>query len=608
MLNTEFIIQGENEKVMEWHQINWKAIERYVFKLQKQIYRASSRGNVKLVRFLQKLMLKSKAAKLLAVRRVTQENQGKKTAGVDGIKSLTPIQRLELANNLKLTGKGSPTRRVWIPKPGKDEKRPLGIPTMYDRALQALVKSALEPEWESKFEPNSYGFRPGRSCHDAIEAIFLAIKHKDKYVLDADISKCFDKINHQALLSKMSTFPKLRRQIKAWLKSGVLDKGVLMDTEEGTPQGGVISPLLANIALHGMEYEIKKLAKRLRVRQASLSLIRYADDFVILHENLEVITYCQAFIQEWLKNIGLELKESKTSVAHTLKPLGDKKPGFNFLGFNIRQYPVGKYQSGKNSDRKLLGFKTIIKPAKEKVAQHYQNIVEVVKSHKAVTQAALISRLNPIIRGWSNYYSSVVSKKIYSKLDNLMYGLLRRWAKRRHPNKTDKWVARKYWQTVGKDNWTFGVKANGQIAETIYYHAETPIVRHVKVKGEASPYDGNLPYWATRMGKHPDASTRVAKLLKMQKGKCKHCGLTFKPGDLWEIDHILPRQLGGKDTYENLQLLHRHCHDSKTRTDGSIQKKSGTGTHDKSPLIEEPDEVKVSRPVLKTSGSRKGNA
>ncbi len=550
MLNTELTIQGETENVMEWHQINWKAIERYVFKLQKQIYRASSRGNVKLVRFLQKLMLKSRAAKLLAVRQVTQENQGKKTAGVDGIKSLTPKQRWELANNFELTGKGSPTRRVWIPKPGRDEKRPLGIPTMYDRALQALVKSALEPEWEAKFEPNSYGFRPGRSCHDAIQAIFNAIKQKDKYVLDADISKCFDKIDHQALLSKMSTFPKLKRQIKTWLKSGVLDKGVLMDTKEGTPQGGVISPLLANIALHGMEYEIKKLAKRLKVNQSSLTLIRYADDFVIIHERLEVITYCKAFIQEWLKNIGLELKDSKTRVTHTLKPLGEEKPGFNFLGFNIRQYPVGKYQSGKNSNGKLLGFKTIIKPAKEKVAQHYQNIAEVVRSHKAASQAALISRLNPIIRGWSNYYSSVVSKRTYSKLDYLIYGLLRRWAKRRHPNKTGKWVARKYWHTTGKDNWTFAVKVNGQVAEKLYYHAETPIIRYVKVKGEASPYDGNLPYWATRMGKHPDVSTRVAKLLKMQKGKCKHCGLTFKPGDLWEIDHILPRILGGKDTYE----------------------------------------------------------
>ncbi len=608
MLNTEESkTQGEIKDVTEWHQINWKAIERYVFKIQKQIYRASSRGNVKLVRFLQKLLLKSKAAKLLAVRRVTQDNQGKKTAGIDGVKSLNPKQRWELANNLRLTGKGRPTRRVWIPKPGKDEKRPLGIPTMYDRALQALVKSALEPEWEAKFEPNSYGFRPGRSCQDAIDAIFSAIRYKDKYVLDADISKCFDKINHQALLNKMETFPTMRRQIKAWLKSGVLDRGKWNETTEGTPQGGVISPLLANIALHGMENEIKELAKRLKVRKESISLIRYADDFVIIHEDLKVVEYCKTVIQEWLKTVGLELKNAKTRITHTLKPHDGEKPGINFLGFNIRQYPVGKYQSGKNSKGNILGFKTIIKPAKEKVASHYQRITEIVQSHKAAPQAALISKLNPIIRGWSNYYSRVVSKEIYSKLDSLIYGLLRRWARRRHPNKAGKWVAKKYWHTVGKNNWTFATKTNGQVECQLHRHVDTPIIRHVKVKGEASPYDGNLTYWASRMGSHPDVPTRIAKLIKAQKGKCKYCGLTFKPGDIWEVDHIIPLSLGGKDEYKNLQLLHKHCHDSKTREDGSTQKR-GTGAHVKSPLIEEPDEVKVSRPVLKTSSSRKGIA
>ncbi|GAB4283973.1 MAG: hypothetical protein Fur0025_14410 [Oscillatoriaceae cyanobacterium] len=263
MLNTEVTTQGEIKQQTEWNQLDWKSIERYCYKLQKQIYRASSRGNVRLVRRLQKLMLHSKAAKLLAVRRVTQDNQGKKTAGADGVKSLSPQQRLKLANNLKLTCKGKPTRRVWIPKPGTDEKRPLGIPTMYDRAAQALAKAALEPEWEALFEPNSYGFRPGRDSHDAIDAIFIAIKYKAKFVLDADISKCFDKINHQALLAKVGTFPKMRKQIRAWLKAGVLDGRVRQTTEEGTPQGGVISPLLANIALHGMEERVKQYARTL---------------------------------------------------------------------------------------------------------------------------------------------------------------------------------------------------------------------------------------------------------------------------------------------------------------------------------------------------------
>jgi RNA-directed DNA polymerase len=229
--------------------------------------------------------MKSWSARALSVRRVTQDNQGKKTAGVDGIKSLTPKQRLNLVGNLKLGSKVSPTRRVWIPKPGTEEKRPLGIPTMKDRALQALVKLALMPEWEARFEPNSYGFRPGRSCQDAIEAIFLSINKKPKYVLDADIAKCFDRINHETLLQKLNTFPTIRRQIRAWLKAGVMDGKQLFTTSEGTPQGGVISPLLANIALHGMEERIKQYAETLkgskRNNRWSLSLIRYADDFVI---------------------------------------------------------------------------------------------------------------------------------------------------------------------------------------------------------------------------------------------------------------------------------------------------------------------------------------
>ncbi len=248
--------------------------------------------------------MKSWAAKCLAVRRVTQDNQGKKTAGVDGVKTLSPVARLKLVDKLKLNTKAKPTRRVWIPKPSTEEKRPLGIPTMYDRALQSLVKLALEPEWEARFEPNAYGFRPGRSCHDAIGQIFVAIRYKPKYVLDADIAKCFDRINHEALLAKLNTFPTIRRQIRAWLKAGVMDDKQLFPTSEGTPQGGVISPLLANIALHGMENRITQAFPKRIVRIDgkyigsinAAHLIRYADDFVIMHEDITVITRCKEII------------------------------------------------------------------------------------------------------------------------------------------------------------------------------------------------------------------------------------------------------------------------------------------------------------------------
>jgi RNA-directed DNA polymerase len=246
-----------NMSVYEWKDLPWRKIEQQVFKLQQRIFKASKRGDVKTVHRLQRLLMNSWAAKCLAVRRVTQDNQGQKTAGVDGVKSLTPQQRLDLVRTLTLDTEARPVRRVWIPKPGKDEKRPLGIPVMRDRAGQTLARLALEPEWEAVFEPNSYGFRPGRSVHDAIDAIFDSIVRKPKFVLDADIAKCFDRINQTALLQKLHTFPSLRRAIRGWLKAGIMDGKELCPSEEGTPQGGAVSPLLANIALHGLETTIR---------------------------------------------------------------------------------------------------------------------------------------------------------------------------------------------------------------------------------------------------------------------------------------------------------------------------------------------------------------
>ncbi|NET64460.1 MAG: group II intron reverse transcriptase/maturase [Moorea sp. SIO1G6] len=388
-------------QTVEWNKVNWRKLEKTLFKLQKRIFRASERGDVRAIRKLQKTLMKSWSAKMIAVRRVTQENKGKKTAGIDGVKHLNQRRRLALVDSLKISKKAQPTRRVWIPKPGRKEKRPLGIPTMYDRALQALTKQALEPEWEARFEPNSYGFRPGRSCHDAIEATFKNISRKPKWVLDADIAKCFDKINHDALLSKLNTYPSIRRLIKSWLKAGVMDKGIFSTTEKGTPQGGVISPLLANIALHGMEERIKQFAETMKGNKSknrrALSLIRYADDFVIMHKDQTVVEECQKIISKWLNDMGLELKPNKTKVTHTFD-------GFDFLGFNIRQYKVGKNQSKQ-------GFKTIIKPSKEKVLEHYRQLSKVIDKYRAAPQEALIRQMKPIIRGWCNYYSSVCSKE-----------------------------------------------------------------------------------------------------------------------------------------------------------------------------------------------------
>ncbi len=549
-----------NHKV-NWKDIDWKKFHRHVYRLQKRIFKASQRGDVGTMRRLQKLLMKSFAAKCLAVRRVTQDNQGKSTAGVDGVKSLTPKQRLELVEKLKLGTKAKATRRVMIPKPGKAEKRPLGIPTMSDRALQCLVKLALEPEWESRFEENSYGFRPGRSCHDAIGAIYSSINKKPKYVFDADISKCFDRIDHAALLYKLNTFPALRRQVKFWLKAGYILNHQWEPTYAGTPQGGVISPLLANIALHGMEQHIRSCFKSNATTKYELGVVRYADDFVILHKDLKVLEDCIKGASEFLASIGLELHPEKTKIVHTLNSYGNQKPGFNFLGFNIRQYKIGKHQGRKQE------FVTLIKPQKEKVQAHHQKLANIIVNMRAKPQEALIGKLNPIIRGWSNYYSSVVSKETFRKLDSLLYWNLRNWGKHRHHSKAKKWVYERYWHRIIQGDYNAMTFSTSQGCKNPYWllsHARTPIVRHKKIKGAKSPFDGDLIYWSTRLGEHPEMDATVAKLLKQQDGKCAYCRLNFMDGDLMEKDHIVEKRFGGKNSRDNFQLLHRHCHDKKT--------------------------------------------
>ena len=572
-------------KTVGWDSIDWQQADRYVYKLQKRIYAASRRGDIKQVRKLQKTLMNSWSGRVLAVRRVTQENRGKKTAGVDGIKSLSPVARMKLLGQLKLTGKSKPTRRVWIPKPGKDEKRPLGIPTMHDRALQGVVKFALEPEWEARFEASSYGFRPGRACQDAIKHIKNAIQTKAKYVLDADIAKCFDRINHNTLLQRLNHRGKVRQQIKAWLKSGVIDQGVFTAISEGTPQGGVASPLLANIALHGIENMLIEYAKTLDIRRkerpscqiswqkkvSQLTFVRYADDFVVLHHDLKVIQRCRELISEWLKEIGLELKPSKTRIAHTLysEKSEDGIAGFDFLGYNIRQFPAGKYVSAKNRNKGVIGFNTFITPSKDACKKHQSRIKEIIRKHKSSPQARLILELNPVIRGWCNYYrfSDAQTKGILSKQDKLVYLKLRAWG--RYRCGSSKRAYEKYFTRIGKRNWIFATTQGDANPLRLLFHNgfESSSVNYVKVKGESSPYDGNLIYWSTRMGRHPDMPTSKAIRLKKQKGKCNWCRLYFREGDVLEEDHIIATALDGKNVYDNLQLLHAHCHDEKTALD-----------------------------------------
>jgi RNA-directed DNA polymerase len=290
---------------------------------------------------------------------------------------------------------------------------------------------------------------------------------------------------------------------------------------------------------------------------------------VVLHESLAVIEEVKRFVQVWLAGMGLELKPSKTRVTHSLREHAGGV-GFDFLGFHVRQHPVGKTHSARRGNGRhesvRLGFKTLVTPSKESQRRHYAQLAALIERHQATPQAGLIERLSPVIRGWTRYHSAVVSGRVFARLRCLLFTKLRRWAKRRHPNKRGDWVSAKYWR-LETGHWTFATRDG----TTLYQHSATRIRRHVKVRGDKSPFDGDWVYWSTRLGAHPEVATRVATLLKRQRGRCARCGLYFTTeGDLPEVDHIVPNHLGGSDAYRNLQLLHRHCHDAKTARDGSL--------------------------------------
>lgn len=513
----------------QWHSIEWSVVSVRVRRLQARIAKAAKECDWRKVRQLQRLITKSTSAKALAIKRVAA-NRGHKTPGVDGQLWSTPEAKWAALRTLDSTGyKAKPLRRIHIPK-ANGGKRPLGIPTMRDRAMQALYLLALEPVSETTADLNSYGFRPHRSTQDAMMQCCnaLARQHSPQWVLEGDIRGCFDNISHEWLLKNV---PLDRNVMKQWLKAGYVDMRKLFPTEAGTPQGGIISPVLSNMALDGVEGMLKEHFPR----RCKVNFVRYADDFIVTATKAEELETAKSLIRQFLKDRGLELSDQKTRLTHISE-------GFDFLGWTFRKF---------NS-------KWSMTPSKASQKRIYAKVRDIVRKHRASSQGVLIAALIPVLRGWGYYHKHVASSRIFSKLDHKIWQLLWRWAKRRHPSKGRRWIKNRYWSKIRGRDWVFN---DGQFQ--LFLLSRIRLTRHLKIRAEANPYDpeseeyfeGRVRRW---MAEHAVAKT--SRLWMAQLGKCPICTDRIDLQTKWDVHHKVWKVNGGGDEDANLALVHVNCH------------------------------------------------
>jgi len=526
-----------------WNLINWSSVEMHVNRIQVRITKAAIKGNWNLVKRLSYLLTHSHYAKLLAVRKVIQ-NKGKRTAGIDGEFWSTPISKIKAV--LKLSDKkykAKPLKRIFIEKYGSDKKRPLGIPTMYDRAMQALYALALDPIAEVTADKRSFGFRKSRSTQDACSQIFqnLAKKSSAQWILEGDIKGCFDNISHQWLLDNI---PMDKSILKQFLKAGFVYENSLFPTKAGTPQGGIISPILANMTLDGIEsilidkYHRHPKSGKINSDIAAkykVNFVRYADDFIVTAKSKEIAEEIKNLIENFLTDKGLELSNEKTLITHI-------DNGFDFLGWNFRKYKG----------------KLLTKPSKKSIQKITEKISKIIKDGKAWKQEVLINTLNPIITGWANYHQTVVAKKTFHTLDHIIWNMLWKWAKRRHPNKNSKnWIVHKYWETKGTRKWIFSTKIN-QLKRL----SDKRIIRHPKLTANKNPYLDTKYFIERKLNQGiKRLSGKFKTVWKNQNGKCPICNLTIDINNSKEERPLHHKNGNHNDNrIPNLVYTHVHCH------------------------------------------------
>ena len=559
-----------------WDQVDWREHEQRVRRLRCRIFKTVKDGDLATARNLQKLALRSWSNTLISVRQVTQRNTGRKTAGVDGQVALTSQARAEVAVQVHATRNSwqpAAVRRVYIPKASDRTKmRPLGIPVIMDRCHQARVRQALEPEREARFEARSYGFRPGRGCHDAIGSLFQTLCGKSKrvWILDADLAGAFDNIDHDHLLESIGDFP-ARRMVTGWLKAGVFEAGKgFSPTGAGTPQGGVISPLLLNIALHGLEEAagVRYLTgvRAGEVAGTSPALVRYADDLVVCCHTRQQAEQVKARLAAWLAPRGLAFNEAKTRIVRL------DEEGFEFLGFHLRRYDNGKL---------------LIKPSVTAIKRFRKRLAKEFRALRGANVAAVLAKITPIVRGWVAYYRTVVSSRVFHALTDYLWKLTYKWACWSHPNKPKRWITRRYFGKFNKfrnDRWVFGDRDTGAYLPK---PAWTDIARHTLVKGGASPDDPDLAeYWAQRRRKvKPPLDPYTVRLLSKQDGRCTLCGENLLIPDqppqspegwerwfLWvtkmaiKADHLVHHTAPNTPRGDRTHLVHATCSRTGKRT------------------------------------------